>query len=119
MTLVGRQLSRAAVRGHEAAVKLLLAKDGVDPDFKDNNGQTPLSFAAGTGHEAVVKLLLAKKGVDPGSKDKYGETPLSRAASNGLEAVVKMLLEKGTTQTLRTNTVRRRYRGRQRTGTRR
>ena len=39
-------------------VKLLLAKDGIDPDLKDSQyGQTPLSWAAQNGHEAVVKLL--------------------------------------------------------------
>jgi ankyrin repeat protein len=27
---------------HEAVVRLLLANDRVGPDFKDNNGQTPL-----------------------------------------------------------------------------
>jgi ankyrin repeat protein len=45
-------------------VKLLLAKDGVDLDFKDTiNGQTPLSWAATSAYEVVVKLLL-KNGVD-------------------------------------------------------
>jgi ankyrin repeat protein len=89
-------LSCAARNGHEAVVKLLLAKDGVDPDSKDARyGQTPLSWAAENGHEAVVKLLLAKDGVDPDSKDnEYGRTPLSWAARNGHEAVVKLLLAK-------------------------
>jgi len=41
-------------------VKLLLAENSVDPDFKDNNGRTPLSYAASNGQEAVVKLLLEK-----------------------------------------------------------
>ena len=35
----------------------LLAKDGVDPDFKDKDGRTPLSLAAARRREAVVKLL--------------------------------------------------------------
>ncbi|KAH9224675.1 heterokaryon incompatibility protein-domain-containing protein [Leptodontidium sp. 2 PMI_412] len=39
-------------------VNLLLAKDSIDPDLKDNQyGRTPLSWAAENGHEAVVKLL--------------------------------------------------------------
>ena len=78
-------------------MKLLLAKDGVDPDSKDDEyGQTPLSWAAENGHEAVVRLLLAKDGVDPDSKDsRYGRTPLSWAAENGHEAVVRLLLAEG------------------------
>jgi ankyrin repeat protein len=36
-------LSWAAASGHEAVTKLLLAKDRVDPDFKDNNSRAPLS----------------------------------------------------------------------------
>jgi Ankyrin repeats (3 copies) len=81
---------------HEAVVKLLLAKDQVDPDSKDASyGQTPLSWAAENGHQAVVKLLLAKDGVDPDSKDSYGHTPLSWAAENDHKAVVRLLLANG------------------------
>ena len=114
-------LSWAAEKGHEAVVKLLLEKDGVDPDSKDNDGQTPLSWAAENGHEAVVKLLLDKEGVDPDSKDNYGRTPLSWAAGNGHEAVVKLLLDKDGVDpdSKDIDTVGRRCRGPQRTGTRR
>jgi ankyrin repeat domain-containing protein 50 len=78
--------------GLEAVVELLLAKERVDPDSKDNKySRTPLSYAAESEHEAVVKLLLATERVDPDSKDKYGGTPLSYAARNGHEAVVKLL----------------------------
>ena len=89
-------LSWAAAKGHEAVVKLLLDKEGVDPNSKDvRYGRTPLSWAAAKGCEAVVKLLLDKEGVDPNSKDvRYGRTPLSWAAANGREAVVKLLLDK-------------------------
>jgi ankyrin repeat protein len=57
----------AAENGHEAVAKLLLAKDGVDVNFKDKDGRTPLWYTAGNGHEAVVKLLLATDGVDVNS----------------------------------------------------
>lgn len=51
-------LSWAAGNGYDAVVRLLLAKDGVDPDLKDSQyNQTPLSWAAERGHEAVVRLL--------------------------------------------------------------
>jgi ankyrin repeat protein len=67
----------------------------IDPDSKDNDGGTPLSWAAAYGHETVVKLLLATHGVEPNSKDtKYGQTPLYWAASKGYSDVVKLLLEK-------------------------
>jgi ankyrin repeat protein len=66
--------------GHSAVVKLLLAKDGVDPDSK----------------ETVVKLLLAKEPVSLNDRDtKDGRTPLSLAVANRHEAVVKLLLENG------------------------
>ena len=38
-------------------VKLLLKTGKVDVDFKDNDGQTPMSRAVEGGHEGVVKLL--------------------------------------------------------------
>ena len=94
-TYGGTSLSWAAGNGHEVVVKLLLAKEGINPDSKDTrHGRTPLSWAAWRGHEAVVKLLLAKEGVDPDSKSKSGRTPLSWAAEKGHEAVVKLLLAK-------------------------
>ena len=38
-------------------MKLLVARDDVVANSKDENGRTPLSWAAEGGHEAVVKLL--------------------------------------------------------------
>ena len=42
---------------HEAVVKLLLDKEGVDPDSQDKYGWRPLSFATAYKHEAIAKLL--------------------------------------------------------------
>lgn len=47
----------ASSEGDEGVVKLLVARDDVKADSKDNDGQTPLSWAVQRGHEAVVKLL--------------------------------------------------------------
>ncbi|KAF8243907.1 hypothetical protein K440DRAFT_663812 [Wilcoxina mikolae CBS 423.85] len=81
-------LSWAARAGHEAVVRLLLARDDVEADSKDTRyGQTPLSWAAEKGHEAVVRLLLARDDVEADSKDEDGGTPLSWAAEKGHEAV--------------------------------
>ena len=38
----------------------LLLENGAQPDFKDENGWTPLSRAIGIGNVAVVELLLVK-----------------------------------------------------------
>jgi ankyrin repeat protein len=59
-------------------VKLVLAKEGVDPDSKDNYDQTPLLHAAAKGYGTVVKLLLEIDGVNPDSKNINDRTPLSR-----------------------------------------
>ena len=55
-------------------VKLLLARDDVDPNSKDSDGQTPLSFATQRGNEAMVKLFLARDNVDADSEDSDGGT---------------------------------------------
>ena len=47
----------AVVNGHDAVVRLLVERDGVDINVKDNVGRTPLSWAVQYGHEAVVRLL--------------------------------------------------------------
>ncbi|KAF4625123.1 hypothetical protein G7Y89_g13046 [Cudoniella acicularis] len=106
-------LSWAARNGYDAVVKLLLAKDSVDPDLKDSQyGQTPLSWAAEgghdaivkllleirrprEGHEAIVKLLLETRKVKVDLKDWYDRTPLSWAAKGGHEDIVKLLLSIG------------------------
>jgi ankyrin repeat protein len=95
----------AAGRGHDEVVKLLLGKEGIDVNFKDSGGRTPLLWAAAKGHDKVVKLLLGKEGIDVNFKDSggrtplysadsYGWTPLSRAAAKGHDKVVKLLLGK-------------------------
>ena len=69
---------------------MLLAKGGVDPDYKDNSGRTPVSWAAGSRHEAVVEMLLAKDAVDPDSKDSDDWTPLSWSTWSGYEVVIEL-----------------------------
>ncbi|KAH6710941.1 heterokaryon incompatibility protein-domain-containing protein [Leptodontidium sp. MPI-SDFR-AT-0119] len=86
----------AVGNGYIDVVNLLLAKDGIDPDLKDNQySRTPLSWAAENGQEAIVKLLLETGKVEVDSKDNGGPTPLWWAAKKGHEAIVKLLLETG------------------------
>ncbi|KFZ16979.1 hypothetical protein V502_04810, partial [Pseudogymnoascus sp. VKM F-4520 (FW-2644)] len=85
-------LSRAAVSGHKAVVKLLVEQDDVVTDSKDNDGWTPLLRAAARGHAAIVKLLVERDDVVADSKDNDGWTPLWWGAARGHEAVVKLLV---------------------------
>jgi len=89
-------LTRAAGRGHEEVVKMLLEREDVNPDQSDTfYGRTPLSWAAENGHERIAKMLLEREDVNPYQADlKYGRTPLLWAAKKGHEGIVKMLLER-------------------------
>lgn len=67
---------------------------GVDPNFEDAQGFTPLQAAAKKGDEKIVKLLLGKK-ADINQADAKGRTPLYYAAQNGYTSMVKLLINKG------------------------
>ena len=66
-------------------MKLLLARDDVDPDTPDVCGQTPLHEATHNGHEGVVKLLLGQDGASPpgGANQVEHSGALLRAACGG------------------------------------
>ncbi len=60
----------AAQRGHETVVKLLLAQNSIDLNFKNTKfSHTLLLVAAENGHKVIVRLLLAKNSIDPDSKN--------------------------------------------------
>jgi ankyrin repeat protein len=69
--------------------------NGADPDSKDSDDRTPLSWAAEKGQSEVVTILLTHKNVDINSKDSRGETPISWAVNNGQVEVVRQLLSRG------------------------
>lgn len=88
-----KSLSRAAEKGYEAIVRLLLQRS-VHVDQKSGWLDAPLLQAARQGSEAIVKLLL-DRGVNAQGSHQSLNTPLSNAAAGGHVAIVKMLLEKG------------------------
>jgi len=85
--------TRAARKGHEAVVRILIERADVDAGSKDKDDWTPLSWAAGEGYEAIVRLLIGRKGVDADLKDTKHRTLLSWGAGEGHEAVVRLLVE--------------------------
>jgi hypothetical protein len=81
--------------GDSAMINLLLERTNLEPDEKDQRGQTPLLWAVEKGHKEVVKLLLATKKVNLDLPDANGQTPLSWAAEKGHEEIVRLLLKAG------------------------
>jgi ankyrin repeat protein len=55
----GTALHRAAHKGHEAAIRLLLEK-GADIKATDTDGRTALRWAAYKGQDAAIRLLQEK-----------------------------------------------------------
>ncbi|CAI7667154.1 unnamed protein product [Penicillium palitans] len=91
----------AAYFGVMNAIRFLLGSE--DPDSKDSEGRTPLSWASSNGHEDVVKLLLDQDGVEPDSRDFRGQTPLFHAVRGGHEEVVNILLSNETVNSCSTD----------------
>jgi len=65
------------MQAQKGLVRLLLAREDVNPNRLDEFGRTPISWAAGYGCETMVKLLLARKSVNPNKPDTDGKTPIS------------------------------------------
>jgi len=81
----------AAQFGYENVVKMLLGREEVNHEKRDNDGDTSLSCAARYGHEEIVKMLLQKERVNPHNTNHAGRTPLMSAARNGHKGVVELL----------------------------
>jgi hypothetical protein len=52
-------------------VKVPLARDDVDPDFKDNYSRKPLLWAVKNGHGAVVKPLAERDDAVVGGGERH------------------------------------------------
>lgn len=115
----------ATLKGHEAVVKLLLAR-GADPN-REQFGSHPLHLALDRGHVGIARLLIAadadleqpnaaglrpmhivtekdqrdlvelllEKKANLEGVDRYGRTPLALAADGGNRALVELFLDRG------------------------
>jgi adenylate kinase len=86
-------LHRAALRGSEALVRLLL-EHGAATEMRDAMDKTPLHEAVLSGNLAVVQTLLAH-GANPNAQKKKGSTPLHRAISNNQRHIAEALVRAG------------------------
>ncbi|WP_175409097.1 ankyrin repeat domain-containing protein [Streptomyces sp. TRM64462] len=91
----GTVLYTAAVNGHAAIVRLLLAA-GADPGrgSGETGGDLPLCGAACNGHTEAVRALLAV-GAWPDQREEHGFTALAWAVRQGFADTVRVLLEYG------------------------
>ena len=87
-------LLRAATKGQEAMVCLLVEKDA-DIEARSPSNGTPLICAAEGKYEAIVEFLL-KSGANVNAEDQFGWKPLHRVmVTPGGEGVAQMLLTHG------------------------
>ncbi|KAG8178022.1 hypothetical protein JTE90_011652 [Oedothorax gibbosus] len=66
--------------------------EGVDPNFQNNEGESPLQIASANGYCEIVKLLL-NSGASIDLPNNYGWTPLMQAAKHGHSLTVAFLLK--------------------------
>ncbi|CAI7571837.1 unnamed protein product [Penicillium glandicola] len=85
-------ISYAAARGHLKIVQHFLDL-GVDINYRDRDGLTPLALAAREGHFALTRLLVDQEAKQL-SHDTEGRYPLAQAASNGHHDIEDYLFEK-------------------------
>lgn len=87
-------LLRAATKGQQAMVRLLIKK-GADIEARSANNSTPLTCAAECNFEAIVEYLL-KSGASVNVGDNFGWKPLHWVMVNrGGKSVAQMLLTHG------------------------
>lgn len=65
-----------------------------NPNFRFDEGQTPLHLATYLGKTSIVEYLL-QIGAKPSTKDSYGNTPLHIAVSEGRLQIAQLLINKG------------------------
>ena len=71
-----------------------LIERGVDVNFPDKTGYTPLIDAARYGRPEIARILIDAK-ADLNARSVYGRTPLAEAVLNGHQEVVDLLREAG------------------------
>lgn len=84
-------LIRATLGGHVAAVRALLATNGIDVNATTMNGTTALMVAAGTDHEEIATELLVADGISVNAEDANGKTALQHAVDRGNTGVATLI----------------------------
>ncbi|KAK3348763.1 ankyrin repeat-containing domain protein [Lasiosphaeria hispida] len=81
-------------------VRLLLEEGRADPNARDVQGRTPISYAAGSGNHDVLLVLLNHSATPDLFEDHGGNTPLRRLFEYQAEACSRQLDEAKTSNTI-------------------
>ena len=73
----------------------VLLKAGADPDFVDNEGQTPLFYAVKGGKVDIVNELIATGGVDLSREDIKGQSLVALALKHKRQQIADTLVNAG------------------------
>ncbi|XP_078159764.1 ankyrin repeat family protein [Carex rostrata] len=84
----------AAREGRTDVCEFLLGELKLEPDARDDDGETPLIHAARQGHFGTVKYLL-EQGANPSASSNLGATALHHAAGIGNIEIMELLIPKG------------------------
>jgi len=82
-------LYSAALEGNAGEIVRLLAVPGIEVNWANKDGLTPLYVASWKGRTEVVKLLLAAPGIDVNRANELSETPLSVATNDEIRALLR------------------------------
>lgn len=83
-----------AVRADDRAGAIALLDRGANPNTREPDGTTALSWAAIRGNTEIASQLL-EAGADPNSHNALGASPLSIAIENGATGVTQLLVRNG------------------------
>ncbi|OAL23957.1 hypothetical protein AYO20_10807 [Fonsecaea nubica] len=95
-------LHKAALYGRTELTRILLARNDLDVNAQDEDGETALYQATVRKEEAIIELLL-KAGATITIETTTGDTALHQAASENYLQGVELLLGKGKTATIKTS----------------
>ncbi len=87
------ELTTAAYRDNASEVRALIAQ-GADPNARDAQGRTPLTFALLAESDRAIAALLAAPNIDVNAANQKDETPLMMAAIKGRLDLVKLLYKR-------------------------
>lgn len=98
LTVAGREealVQAAKSRDKDECLRLL--EKGIDPNWSDAQGNTPLHFVCGLSFsdDMSVPQKLVEVGADVNAKNVMGGTPLHAACHSGNAAIVELLVENG------------------------